>query len=152
VERRLARDRTAILNTSDVQLLDRELRRALADSFPGLPAQTLDRSEDVIRWNSLGARCKEARRTRGLRDASVASGIPQYRIRAVENGYLSDIQPDLARRYFRFLGIEKWVARWCQANRELATRAGVIDPEARRSSNRGRRADGRGSDGRGRAE
>lgn len=61
---------------------------------------------------------------------------------------ISDIQPDLAHRYFRFLGIEEWVARWCQANRELAMRAGLLEPEARRPSSRERRADGRGSDGR----
>jgi len=39
LERRLARDRTAILSASDVEMVDRELKRALAESFPGLPAQ-----------------------------------------------------------------------------------------------------------------
>lgn len=94
LERRLARDRTAILSAADVELLDRELRRALAESFPALPAQALDRSEDAIRWHSLGARCKDARGARGLRDAAVASGIPQYRIRAIESGRRSEIRPD----------------------------------------------------------
>ena len=68
LERRLARDRTAILNASDVQLLERELRRALAESFPELPATALDKSEDVIRWQALSERCKWARRSRGIRD------------------------------------------------------------------------------------
>jgi hypothetical protein len=65
LERKLARDRTAILSGSDVQLLNRELRRALADSFPGLPASALDRSEDVIRWRALG----EQFRSRNPRDS-----------------------------------------------------------------------------------
>ena len=57
----------------------------------------------------------------------------------------SEIRPDIAHRYFRFLDIEDWVARWCRANRELATRTGLIDPEPCRLSTRGRRDVGRGS-------
>jgi len=129
LERRLARDRTAILSASDVEMVDRELKRALAESFPGLPAQALDRSGDVIRWQALGAKCKEARRARGLRDMSLITGIPQYRLRAIESGHLSEIRPALAHRYFRVLGIEDWVTRWCRANRELAARAGLLDSE-----------------------
>ena len=41
---------------------------------------------------------------------------------AIERGQLREIRPDLARRYFHFLAIEAWVARWCRANRELARR------------------------------
>lgn len=129
LERRLAGDRTAILSASDVEVLDRELKRAMAESFQGLPAQALDRSQDVIRWQALGARCKEARRARGIRDMSVITGIPQYRLRAIESGHLSEIRPDLAHRYFRILGIEDWVTRWYRANRELAARAGLLDAE-----------------------
>lgn len=126
LERRLARDRTAILSASEVELLERELRRTLAESFPNLPSRALDKSEDVIRWQALGAMCKEARRARGIRDMSVITGIPQYRLKAIESGHLSEIRADLARRYFRVLEIEDWVERWCQANRELATRAGLL--------------------------
>jgi hypothetical protein len=127
LERRLARDRTAVLRAPEVVLLERELRRALAESFASLPATALERSEDVIRWQPLSAMCKEARRARGIRDMSVVTGIPQYRLRAIESGHLSELRPDLARRYFRVLGIEEWVTRWCQANRELASRAGLLD-------------------------
>ncbi len=75
LERRLARDQTAILNASDIEMLGRELRRALAGSFSGLPAHALDRSVDVIRGQALGAKCKEARRARGIRDMPVITGI-----------------------------------------------------------------------------
>jgi len=53
----------------------RQLERRLA----------LDRSEDVIRWNALDAWCKGARGARGIRDMSVITGIPQYRLRAIED-------------------------------------------------------------------
>ena len=84
VERQLTRDRATILDAADVELLARQLRRTIADSLPGLPAEALDLSDDLIRWNALGARCKDARGARWLRDAAVASGVPQYRVRAIE--------------------------------------------------------------------
>lgn len=133
LEKKLASDPCAILNTAEIRLLDREVRGVIA-SYPGLEAH-LDRSEDPIRWHALGARCAAARGARGIRDVSVALRIPQYRLWAIERGHLSEVRPDLARRYFRFLGIEAWVARWRRANPELARRAGLLDnaPQRRRA-------------------
>lgn len=65
---------------------------------------------------------------------SVITGIPQYRLRAIESGRLSEIRPTLAQRYFRILGIEDWVMRWCRANRNLAIRAGLLDARPRPST------------------
>src|SRR5437870_4512753 len=107
LEKKLASDPGVILDTAEIRLLDREVRRALIASFPGVEAY-LDCSEDTIRWHALGARCAEARGARGIREVSVALGIPQYRLRAIERGH-----------------IEAWVARWCRANPELARRVGL---------------------------
>ena len=109
--RRLTRRPSAILSAADVGLLSGELRRIMAASFPGLPASALARSEDTIRWHSLGARCREIRGPRSIRDLSAALAIPQYRLNAIERGRLTEIRGDLARRYFRFLGMDTWVAR-----------------------------------------
>ena len=98
---------------------------AKADSFPGLPANAFDRSEDVIRWSALGERCEAARGVRGIREMSVITGIPQYRVRAIERGRVSEIHPALTQRYFRYLGIKGWVEQWCRARRELAQRSGL---------------------------
>lgn len=38
-----------------------------------------------------------------------------------------EVRADLARRYFHFLAVDVWVADWCRANRELATRIGRLD-------------------------
>lgn len=134
LEKKLASDPCAILDTAEIRLLDREVRRALIASFPGVEAY-LDRSEDTIRWHALGARCAEARGARGIREVSVVLGIPQYRLRAIERGHIREIRPDLAHRYFHFLGVEAWVSRWCRANRELARRVGFLDetPQRRRA-------------------
>jgi hypothetical protein len=56
----------------------------MAASFPILPASALAQSEDTIHWHSLGARCREARGPRSIRDVSVALAIPQCRLNAIE--------------------------------------------------------------------
>ncbi len=145
LEQKLATDPCAILSRSEIRLLDREVRRALMSSFPGLDAHLIDRSEDTIRWHALAARCREARGSRGIRDVSVAIGIPQYRLRAIEGGLVREVRADFAWRYFRFLGIDAWVTKWCRANRELATRAGLLDGSSheQRASRRRRAGDRR---------
>ncbi|MGQ0736336.1 MAG: hypothetical protein ACT4QD_22115 [Acidobacteriota bacterium] len=131
LEKKLAQDPCAILSTTDIRVLDRAVRRALVSAFPGIEAR-LAHSEDSTRWHALGARCRQARGGRGIREVSVALGIPQYRLRAIERGLLSELRADCARRYFLFLGIDEWVARWCRANRALARRVGLLDHPPRR--------------------
>ena len=125
LEKKLAADSCALLTAAEIRMVDREVRRTLMSSFPGIEAH-LAHSEDSTRWHALGTRCRRARGARGIRDVSLALGIPQYRLHAVENGRLTEVRVDLARRYFHFLGIDDWVAKWCRANRQLATRTGLL--------------------------
>lgn len=116
----------------EVKLAARPSQEAIRDDVikPGLGRI---RAERLVRWHPLGVRCRQARGERGwgFRDASVVTQIPQYRIRAIEDGRLSLVRADLARRYFRALRIESWVARWIRANRQLAERAGLGVMKAR---------------------
>ena len=125
LEQKLARDRAALLSASEVRILAREVQRVAQWSLdePSLAS----RVEDAVRWASLRARCQQARGQRGLgiRHVAVQLQLPQYRLRAIENGHLSEFRSDVARRYFRFLEIEAWVAQWCKANRRLARRLGL---------------------------
>ena len=138
LDQKLAADPSTILNATEIRLLNRELQRVLVSSLPGLSASILDRSDETIRWHAVGARCAQARGARGIRDVAVALRIPQYRLRAIEAGQLTEVRIDLARRYFRFLEIEDWIARWCRANRELASRVGLIEVKPASVGRRGR--------------
>ncbi len=133
--KKLARDPCAILTASEMRVVNREVRRVLVSSFPGIEAH-VSHSEDSTRWHALGEPCRQARGAREIRDVSVALGIPQYGLRAVEAGLLREVRGDLARRYFRFLGIDEWVATWCRANRDLASRVGLLDSARARSRRR----------------
>jgi len=121
LERKLQRDRTAILTDTEVTLLSQEVRTAFAESSLPIDPPNPRVVDDLVRWRSLGQCCRQARYERGwgLRVASVVTQIPQYRIRAIEDGHLAQVRADLARRYFRVLGIGSWVERWVRANRNL---------------------------------
>ena len=127
LEKKLATDPSAILNEAEVRLLNRELQRVIASSLAAVPTDMIDRADDAIRWHALGVRCAQARGARGIRDAAIALGIPQYRLRAIESGRINEFRLDFAKRYFRFLAIEEWVERWCRANRKLASRIGLMN-------------------------
>jgi hypothetical protein len=133
LEKKLTHDPCAILTASEIRVSNREVRRVLVSSCPGIEAH-LSHSEDSTRWHALGERCRQARGAREIRDVSVALGIPQYRLRAV--GLLREVRVELAQRYVRFLGIDEWVADWCRANRELAIRVGLLDATRARSRRR----------------
>ncbi len=127
IERKLQRDRAAILSDAEVLTLAEEVRSQFAVSFPDAVEPTAKLTEDLVRWRPLGERCRQARLERGwtFRTASVATGVPQYRIKALEHGLLTLVRPDLARRYFRALKIVPWIERWARANGDLAERVGL---------------------------
>ena len=136
---KLRRNPTAILRSDEVAVLVREARRALGPQFSLLLADRVTLFEDLIRWGPLKARCEQMRAGRriSIKAAAARVGIPQYRIAAIEGGRLRELVPDLALKYFDFLGIGPWVKKWIRANRELATRAGfAVDRGGRKSNKR----------------
>jgi len=128
LERKLSLDKAAILSPAEVAALARQVRRVVGPLIADSPAAASIRVKDGVRWAAVRARCQQARAERGLglRDAAVALGLPQYRLKAIEAGAWRELKTDMAGRYFKFLGIDAWVARWCKANRGLARRAGLL--------------------------
>jgi hypothetical protein len=121
------RRKTSLLKDEEVAFITKMTLELLEDSFGDNPHFEARSMERIVRWLSLRTRCEREREKRGLslKDASMQLKIPQYRIRAIEYGKLGTFEPEMARKYFRFLGIERWVARWRKANRELAELAGI---------------------------
>ncbi|MFA4836988.1 MAG: helix-turn-helix domain-containing protein [Dehalococcoidia bacterium] len=116
------RKQTSLLTDEEVAFVTRRTLKMLRESFgdnPYFDAQSMGR---IIRWSSLRARCEREREKRNLslKDASVRLKIPQYRLRAIESGELAAFEPEMAREYFQFLGIDRWIDRWRRANRDLA--------------------------------
>ncbi len=132
LEEKLNRDKASILTSAEIQILATEMRRLLGPAFAEVVRVSGSRLGDTIRWLSLKTRCEQVRAERGLslKDAAVALKVPRYRLVAVEAGTPGEFKPEIAQRYFLFLGIESWVRRWSRANPQLARRAGIM-PEGR---------------------
>ena len=133
--RKLRRYPASILNDAEVEFLAAQVRELLVTEFAQLFAERpRTRFEDLARWRSIAARCQQARDERGLslKDAAAAAKVPRYRAEATEKGSLHEIRADLARRYFSFLALERWVTRWIRANPELAIRSGLVEAGAAR--------------------
>ena len=127
VAKKLSADTASILTPGQIAVVTREVWRLVGPALSALSPNSAAPVGDVVRWSSLRTRCERARDERGMsvKDAALALRVPQYRLKAVERGTLSELQPEVARRYFRHLGIEAWVRRWCRANPEVAGRAGI---------------------------
>ena len=131
------RKQTSLLTDEEVAFAARMTLKMLKESFGDNPYFNAQSMERIIRWSSLRARCEREREKRSLslKDVSERLKIPQYRLRAIESGKLAAFEPEMAREYFRFLGIDRWIDRWRRANRDLAKYAG-LGPLAERSRKR----------------
>lgn len=128
LERKLRRNTASILTNAEVRLAAAEIKRLLGWEAAEFLQGSRIRPEDTIRWSSLKTRCEQARAERELtlKDAARALRVPRYRLEAVEAGRLGELKPEIAHRYFSFLGIESWVKRWLRFNSGLARRAGFV--------------------------
>ena len=133
LEAKLRRNRAAILTNDEVKACVAEARRILVPELAILADGDRVGFENHVRWGAMKARCERAREELGcdLKSAAAATNMPRYRLHAIEMGYLPEFRPELAWRYFGFLGIAAWVKRWVRANPELAERSGIAPPRSK---------------------
>jgi DNA-binding XRE family transcriptional regulator len=130
----MALKKTSILDGAEIKAVTAQLRVLM----PAL-AEIADRLghdlESGARLISLKAKCTEAREKQGLSIKEVAKqlGVPQYRIKAIESGRLSEIDSLAMTRYVSLLGLGRWVKKWAKANPELTAKLGLVATTARRS-------------------
>jgi len=117
-----------ILNTDEVAFLSdatlQFLRRNLAgDVFSGSAI------EESFRFDALAKLCSARREAKGLSvpQLSVLLKVPQYRLKAVDQGRLREVDPTVLRKYVDYLGVEPWFRRWARQNRELVVRLGLVE-------------------------
>jgi len=74
-----------------------------------------------IRFLALASLCRNRRQEMGLslKEASPRSKIPQYRLRAIEDGLLQEITRVPLDTYIQFLGLADPFARWRHANGDV---------------------------------
>lgn len=129
-ERRLARalNRNEILTDRQVEDTVRLMHDHLGEGFLALAGKLSFDFGESVRLHPLHARVVAAREARGLTIKQVAAElcVPQYRLRAVEEGTSRTIDPVVALAYVGFLGLARWARRWATANPELAEEIGLM--------------------------
>ena len=120
-------DETRILSEEEVAQITKALRKILREEFPSLQPGLLSSVEDTVRMQSLRSRFRQARESMNLTFKEVATRlkVPQYRLKAVEEGSLSEIDRTVFTKYSDFLRLEQWVSQWVESNRKLAAKLGI---------------------------
>ncbi len=82
---------------------------------------------DLFQFTPVSQQCSGKRQKLGLdvKEAAKQSGVPQYRIKAIEEGSFLYITPEALRTYLCFLGLEKWYRDWALKNKKLVKAKGL---------------------------
>jgi hypothetical protein len=79
-------------------------------------------AENDIRFRSVAKVCRHERESRGLsiKEASAELKAAQFRLRAIEDGSVSVVDPGVLIEYIDFLEANDWFDLWKNANPKLA--------------------------------
>src|SRR5689334_507505 len=110
-----------ILPENLVPELARAVGASLGSRVVGLATKFGVSIEDTIRFLAVSQRCIVARTAKGWNIKEVARRIrvPQYQIRGVESGHITQIKPKVLLDYLHLLGLSDWYAEWSRENRGL---------------------------------
>lgn len=116
-----------ILTPQEIRLVARRVKAMLP---PKIFQSSRSRSrsvEDILRIGSLSKRCQIEREQLGLTVKQVATQlrVPQYRVKAIDEGRIGEIQKEVLERYLILLQLHEWVQEWIAANPGLARRLGI---------------------------
>ena len=116
--------RRDILTRSQVESVAAGVRRLLGDELGAkISAYGLD-VEAMVAFGIVAAHVQQAREAEGLtiRDLARELRLAQYRVRAIENGRISEIDSDVLRLVIKRLVLGSWYASWTEANPQVAGR------------------------------
>ena len=119
-----------LLSEDQVHLISRRLGKVMSPILGELLNRYGLNIEDSIRFQAVASRLREAREDRNmdLKAAAKALGVPQYRLRYIEECRVKNLRSSDLHAYVDFLGLWKWFARWRRAHPNMAAR---LAPDAK---------------------
>lgn len=91
-------------------------------------------AEAIIRYSPLAHRFQKSRDLLDLTIKEVAAQlkVPQYKIKAIEEGRHSQLDMAVFHKYTQFLHMDEYIASWSQRNDVLARQLGIAGQSVRR--------------------
>jgi hypothetical protein len=135
-----------LLTKEEVRFLAEKLKQVMGAPFSEMLQRYGISPQDHFRFQPLAVRLESARIERGLSLKAAASVLntAQYRLAAIENSRIRDIDGQLLVRYVEHLGLKSWFGRWKKSNSSLVQRLQIAGAgnltAASRATRRKRRA------------
>lgn len=119
-----------LLSEDQVHLISRRLGKVMSPILGELSNLYGLSIEDSIRFQAVASRLREAREDHNmdLKAAAKALGVPQYRLRYIEECRVKNLRSSDLHAYVDFLGLGRWFARWRRAYPNMAAR---LAPDAK---------------------
>ncbi|MBZ0168103.1 hypothetical protein MELA_02344 [Candidatus Methylomirabilis lanthanidiphila] len=126
---------TKILTRQEIRLVARRIKAMLPAEIFQFSRSRGRSVEDTLRIGSLSKRCQIEREKLRLtvKQAAEQLRVPQYHLRACDEGDLSEIRQDVLGEYLVLLGLQDWVQEWIAANPGLARRLGLNERPVNRT-------------------
>ena len=109
------------LNRQQAEFVVKRINEVLGPDIAAMISASGLNPNHMIRFLALASLCRNRRQEMGLslKEASPRSKIPQYRLRAIEDGLLQEITRVPLDTYIQFLGLADPFARWRHANGDV---------------------------------
>ena len=119
--------RKVLSSESDVKVITKIMRAVLGpDLMKHIDEQGIQ-VEDIIRFTPVQKEIQASRESQGmsLKDAAARLKVRQYKLRDIESGLFSRIEPEILNAYCGLLGLGGFMESWCWDNRALADKIGI---------------------------
>lgn len=123
----MARDKREIIDQLGVENIVAKLREAMGPEIMDICDRLGVDTEAIIRYSPLGDKFRDerARLNLSIKEVAAQLKVPQYRIKAIEEGHFREINLEVFHKYCRLLKMDDYVADWCRKNAELAGELGL---------------------------
>ena len=117
-----------ILTEKEVNLYAKLIQEMVGEVISNVPDGYSINVQDNVRFISVATRCKESREMKGIniKEASFMLKLPQYRLKAIEDGGVSRIRTNDLKAYIMYLDLDKWYKRWKYSNNILVKKYDLI--------------------------
>ncbi len=120
-------NQSQILSEDQVKEMTKRLMENLPEGMGQYLAEMLIDPEETVRILSLSRKFAEKRieTEKSIKNLGQELKVPQYRIKAIEEGQVGAIKPTVLRKYSDYLGLNDWCLDWAAINEELAEKLGI---------------------------